>query len=313
MNVKRRVRSKKKKEDKEVVAGSGEEIEAVVDALNEDEEDELLREVVDGMNADFGADTAFIPETEDVKLCNADKWVSLTDEVNEIIGTPGAPAGYITHIYGPPDSGKTTLACHALADTQAQGGIAILGMTERKFSLQRAARIGVNIKKLIIIKAKTMEDFFAKMEKVLKKIKAKSGGRLVTIVWDSLGGTVTKAELEGDADDMHMAVAARVIKKNLRRLVQYLADENICFIIINQIYGNIGVMFGKKTKPYGGNAPYYHSALGISITQVGKLTESAGGKKVKTGGIKSLVAIEKNHLGRPFGEVEIKIDADGVI
>jgi len=312
MVARRKKKAKKKVKEEASETGTGEVIEEETEEVEEEIIDSILQEVVDDMNVAFGEDTAFLPESEDDKICSADDWVSLTDDIDDAIGTKGAPAGYITHIYGLPDSGKTTLACHALADTQKQGGIAILGMTERKFSLQRATDIGVDIKRLVVIRAKTMEDFFMKMERILKKVKSKSGKRLVTIVWDSLGGTVTKAELEGSAEDHHMAVAARVIKKNLRRLVQYIADEKICFIIINQVYGKMNVSFGKKTTPYGGNSPYYLSALCIEMVQIGKHTKQVKGKKVKVG-IKSLVTITKNHLAKPFNEVEIKIDANGVV
>jgi RecA/RadA recombinase len=250
--------------------------------------------------------------------------------------------------------GKTTFATEALVNTQREGGIAILLDTENKYNLKRAAKMGLDVKKLFIIQAVTIEDAFDKFVTIINLIKsakeravtkefehkgktakigdvfkeedfealppklqknfisrAKYADRKVCCVWDSLGATPSEWEMDDTKTDFAMA-AAKVIKGRLRKVVRYIRDSKVAFVIINQVYANTN-SFGKKTTPYGGSGPEYHSAIILEFVQVGRIRPSGGKSGEDFCGIRSQIECVKNHLSQPFKRGEVQIDWKGFV
>ena len=317
----------------------------VSDSLEPLEIDDLIRgaaEYVDGV---------FIGE-EDSELLNVQDWIEMPGPIADIIGKPGLPCGLITMAYGKKDCGKTTLATEALASVQRDNGIAILLDTEHKYDIRRARKMGLKRPIIIqantieeafdkfvamIQFLKTageyyvMKDFKTKgvdytmgevlSEDAFKELSAnhkknvkrelKYANRKICCVWDSLGATPSKAELDDDVKDFSMT-AAKVIKGRIRKVLHYIKDSKVAFVIINQVYSNMN-MFGKKITPYGGSGPEYHSALILEFAQLGRLRPPGATTKDPFCGIKTQIEVVKNHLAQPFKKVEVHIDHRGFI
>ncbi len=289
-------------------------------------------------------DGIFSVEDESAELLQVQDWIKLNPLLQEVMGDlPGIPCGMITQACGPKDSGKTTFATEALISAQRDGGIAILLDTEKKFSLKRAKMMGLNVKDLIIIQAKTIEESFEKFVVVVNIIKNKGeyvdkegevldsssydkldsnkkkkyrkvlkyAGRKVCVVWDSLGATPCEAELDESKTDFSMN-AAKAIKGQMRKLLYYISDMKVAFVIINQVYANTN-SFGKKTTPYGGSGPEYHSAIILEFARLGRVRPDGLKSPEPFCGIKTKIECTKNHVGQPFREIETAVDYKGFV
>lgn len=240
--------------------------------------------------------------------------------------------------------GKTTFAVEALASAQRDGGIAILLDTENKFSLKRAEQMGLDIRRLIIIQATTIEDAFEKFQAMVNLIKNKVrcidkktgeiipkdeydkldsvkkkkyhldpiyASKKVVCVWDSLGATPSEAEMDDSVKDFSMT-AAKVIKGHLRKTVRYIRDTKLAFVIVNQVYTNMN-QFGKKTTSYGGSGPEYHSAIILEFVKMGGVRPKAGKAGEDFCGIDTQIECVKNHLSQPFKKIKVAIDFKGFV
>ena len=283
--------------------------------------------------------------TEDSELVQVNDWIKMPAPIQKVIGAEGIPCGLITMVIGKKDCGKTTFAVEALASAQRDGGIAILLDTENKFSLKRAAHMGLDVRKMIIIQATTIEEAFEKFQAMVNLIKNKVrcidkktgevvskdqyddmtpankkkfvldpiyASKKVVCVWDSLGATPSEAEMDESVKDFSMT-AAKVIKGHLRKTVRYIRDTKVAFVIINQVYTNMN-KFGKQTTSYGGSGPEYHSAIILEFVKMGHVRPS--GVKAGEGdfcGTKSQIECTKNHLAQPFKKVDVEIDFKGFV
>jgi len=257
----------------------------------------------------------FIPASEEDSLLEVTDWVKMPEPIVDMIGTPGLPCGLITEIYGKKDCGKTTLATEALVSTQRDGGIAILMDTERKFNLKRAAAMGLNIHKgFLCAQVKTIEQVFEKFQEIVNHFQSKNtwSKRKICVVWDALGGTPTDSELDDSTGD-YAATAARVIKGGLRKVVHYIHDTKVCFVIINHVYQKTNVRFGKQTTPYGGNGPDYYSVLQLEFARVGRVRPPRTKSPDPFCGIKTQIECVKNHMSQPFRTCTVDIDWKGFI
>ena len=234
-------------------------------------------------------------------------WVKMP-ELEGILGVPGFPCGLVTMLYGKRDSSKTTCATTAMISCQRDGGVSILLDTEHKYDMKRASAMG--LVDPMIVRADTIEDAFEKFLLVIKHLREveKFDGK-ICCVWDSLGATPSRAEMNEDVKDFSMT-AAKIIKGWLRKLLYYIRESKVAFIIVNQVYSK-PVTFGKTTTTYGGSGPTYHSAIMLEFTQIGRVRP----KKAKTtqdfAGIKALVECTKNHLAQPFKKIELLVDWKG--
>ena len=256
----------------------------------------------------------FIPENEEVSLLEVTDWIKMPEPIAQAIGTPGLPCGLVTEAYGKKDCGKTTFATEALASTQRDAGVAILIDSENKFNLKRAAAIGLNVRKLIVVQAVTIEEVFSKFVEIVTLIKAKKkwADKKICVVWDSLGGTPTDSELDETTGD-YAATAARVIKGGLRKSIRYIKDTKVAFIIINHVYTKTNVRFGKTTTPYGGNGPDYYSVLQLEFIKMGRMRAKGAAATDPFCGIKSQIECVKNHLSQPFRICNVQIDWRGFV
>jgi len=208
-----------------------------------------------------------------------EEWIPTGSLAIDRLTGGGYPVGRIVEVAAWESVGKTTLLDQSIADHQRRGGVACLIDTEQARDEAYTVRLGVNADELITHKALTVEDAFIGIDRVLaiqeahiaKLRKAKKKDRVpkMLIVWDSLGGTPTKAELKGDADDSHVADAARKVKMNLRRMAQRVANARACLVFTNHLYENIG--FGAPLKSYGGSGIRYFTSLRLWLSRTGQL------------------------------------------
>lgn len=290
------------------------------------------------------SDNIFILNDENASLMEVKDWIVMNPMIQEVLGgLPGFPCGMISQVVGPKDSGKTTTATEALISAQVDGGIAILLDTEKKYSIKRAALMGLDVKSLIIIQAKTIEAAFEKFIVVVNIIKnkleyvskegellssteylaltpankkkfkghPKYAHRKVCCVWDSLGATPSEAELDPSVKDFSMT-AAKVIKGQLRKLLAYISEMKVAFVIVNQVYANMN-SFGKKTTPYGGSGPEYHSVIILEFAKKGRIRPDGVKSPEPFCGINTEVECVKNHLAQPFTKMEMSIDHRGFV
>lgn len=199
--------------------------------------------------------------------------------IDKLIGgsNGGWPVGGISECAAWEHVGKSTLLDQSMAHCQRMGGVAFLIDSEKGRDREWTALLGVTLDDVITYQASTLEDAFLGIDQALgvqesimgDLLKSKQRPPPMLIVWDSLGGTPSKAELEGDPDDKHMAVAARVIKMNFRRLTQRLARLRCALVFTNHFYQKIGGYGGLET--YGGSGVKYHTDIRIWLTKPEKL------------------------------------------
>lgn len=214
--------------------------------------------------------------------------------IQKLIGLPGYPLSRMTMISGNPDTGKTTLAMLALASAQKQGMLTILIDTEKKFDFERFKMMGGDAENLGLISCSTVEDGFAGLFNFLDVINAKEENAKVFIVWDSIGGTPSRAEAEKEYGDKNqLAAAAKIIKENLRLLAVRFEDHpNIGLLLINQMYANIGSPGYTNS---GGKGPDYHCAIIMQLKRFANHIVTVKGEKYKAG-IDTEATITKNHM-----------------
>jgi len=255
----------------------------------------------------------FTPSGGSESLLEVSDWIEMPRPFQEAAHVRGFPCGLISMVMGKEDCGKSTCATEALISGQKDGGIAILLDTENKFSLKRAEAMGLNVKRTIIIPALTIEEAFDKFVTMINHIKTqkKFADRKIVCVWDSLGATPSESELDESVKDFSMR-AAHVIKGRMRRLVRYIRDTKVAFIIINQVYTNTN-SFGKKTTSYGGSGPLYHSSLILEFVKVGRVRAKGDKTGDPFSGIRTQIEAVKNHLAQPFGSTEVAIDWRGFV
>lgn len=217
--------------------------------------------------------------------------------IDEAIGCGGFPRGRIIEIYGPESSGKTTLALHAIAQAQKNGGICAFIDAEHALDPQHAANLGVNINDLIISQPDYGEQALEIVELLIRS------GAVDIIVVDSVAALVPKAELEGEMGDVHMGLQARLMSQALRKLTSIVHKSKTVLVFINQIRQNISsIAFGNKETTTGGNALKFYSSLRLDIRKIASLK-----KEDHHFGNRLAVKIVKNKMAPPFKRVELDL------
>ena len=183
------------------------------------------------------------------------------------LGGRGLPRGRIIEIFGPESSGKTTVALHAVANAQKQGGVAAYIDAEHALDPSWAKRIGVDLEGLLVSQPSNAEEAL-QIAGMLVKSKA-----VDIIVIDSVAALVPKAEIEGDIGDSHVGIQARLMSQALRILTPTIARTRTCLIFINQIRQKIGVMFGNPETTSGGLALKFYSSVRLDIRKIGTVKE----------------------------------------
>ena len=182
--------------------------------------------------------------------------------LDEALGIGGYPKGRIIEVYGPESSGKTTLALHAIAESQKQGGIAAFIDAEHALDPVYAKNLGVNIDELWVSQPDTGEQALAIAENLVRS------GAVDIIVVDSVAALTPQAEIEGDMGDSHMGLQARLMSQALRKLTAIIGKSKCLLVFINQIRMKIGVMFGNPETTTGGNALKFYSSVRMEVRRI---------------------------------------------
>ena len=217
--------------------------------------------------------------------------------LDEALGIGGYPRGRIIEIFGPESSGKTTIALHAVAEAQKQGGIAAFIDAEHALDPQYAKALGVNIDELWVSQPDTGEQALEIAESLVRS------GAVDIIVIDSVAALTPQAEIAGEMGDSHMGLQARLMSQALRKLTAIIGKSNCMIIFINQIRMKIGVMFGSPETTTGGNALKFYASVRLDVRKIetlGKDEDEAWGNKIR-------VKVVKNKVAPPFRKVEMEI------
>ncbi|GIO06078.1 protein RecA [Brevibacillus reuszeri] len=212
------------------------------------------------------------------------------------LGVGGFPRGRIIEIYGPESSGKTTVALHAIAEVQRQGGQAAFIDAEHALDPVYAAKLGVNIDELLLSQPDTGEQALEIAEALVRS------GAVDIIVIDSVAALVPKAEIEGEMGDSHVGLQARLMSQALRKLSGAINKSKTIAIFINQLREKVGVMFGNPETTPGGRALKFYASVRLDVRKA---------ESIKVGndilGSKTKIKVVKNKVAPPFKVAEVDI------
>ena len=248
-----------------------------------------LKLAVDKLDKTYGKGT--IMKLGDKQVVDADVIPTGSLGLDIALGIGGFPKGRVVEIYGPESSGKTTLAIHAIAECQKNGGIAAFIDAEHAFDKYYAEHLGVDTENLLISQPDNGEQALEIAENLIRS------GAIDIIVIDSVAALVPRAEIEGEMGDSKMGLQARLMSQALRKLTGTIGKTGCCCIFINQLREKIGVMFGNPETTTGGNALKFYASMRLDIRRSGSAIKDKEGNVM---GNPTKVKVVKNKLAPPF-------------
>ena len=257
----------------------------------------------------------YLDDDSDGAPTNVNGWVSTGAAMLDVAisNRPygGIPVGRITELTGLEQSGKSLLSAHILAETQKQGGVAVLIDTETAVSREFFDAIGVDVSKLLYVSVDTVEDIFETIETIIEKVRTSDKTKLVTIVVDSVAAASTKKEMEADYDqDGYATAKAIIISKAMRKITNTIGRQKIAVIFTNQLRQKLNAMaFSDPWTTSGGKALAFHSSVRLRLKNVGQIKMKVDGHD-KIVGISVRAQVVKNRLGPPLRSADFDIFFD---
>ncbi len=262
--------------------------------IEKDNKDVLLQDALKQIEKQYGKGS--IMKLGDRANVDIDAISSGSLAIDYALGIGGYPKGRIVEIYGPESSGKTTLALHAIASCQKNGGRAAFIDAENAIDPQYAAALGVNIDELILSQPDSGEQALEITELLIKS------GAIDLIVIDSVAALVPQAELDGEMGDASVGLQARLMSKAMRKLAGVMNRSECTAIFINQLREKVGIMFGNPETTPGGRALKFYSSVRLDVRR---------GEAIKNGteviGNKVTVKVVKNKVAPPFKVANVEI------
>tara|TARA_B100000700_G_C15060544_1_gene865444 strand:- start:2423 stop:3601 length:1179 start_codon:yes stop_codon:yes gene_type:complete len=273
---------------------------------NQSNKEDFTADLIDSLNKELGERVAY-NLAYDESPTHVNRWISTGSRLLDYICSNrrdgGLPEGRIVEIFGPPSIGKSHIATQIARTTQRLGGIVVYIDTENATSVENLGMLGVDVsKRFVYVDTHCTEEVLSIAEATIMKAKAMDKDIPVTIVWDSVAASSPKAELLGDYDKESIGLQARAISKGMRKITGVIANQNVLFVILNQIRTKIGVMYGDPDTTPGGKAIPFHSSTRIKL---------GAGQQIKDGddvvGIHVSAKTIKNKVAPPFRKIDFEI------
>jgi recombination protein RecA len=272
---------------------------------NQDKKD-FTADLIKALNKESGMRVAYNLSVDESPT-HVNRWISTGSKLLDYICSNrpngGLPEGRIVEIFGPPSIGKSHIATQIARTTQSMGGIVVYIDTENATSVENLGMLGVDVsKRFVYVDTHCTEEVLSIAESTIMKAKAMDKNIPVTIVWDSVAASSPKAELLGDYDKESIGLQARAISKGMRKITGVIANQNVLFVILNQIRTKIGVMYGDPDTTPGGKAIPFHASTRIKL---------GAGQQIKDGedviGIHVSAKTIKNKVAPPFRKINFEI------
>jgi len=268
--------------------------------------EDFTSDLIASLNKEHGSRVAY-NLSQDESPTHVSQWIStgshLLDYICSNRRNGGLPEGRIIEIFGPPSIGKSHIATQIARTTQMMGGIVVYIDTENATSVENLGLLGVDVsKRFVYVDTHCTEEVLSIAEATILKARAMEKDVPVTIVWDSVAASSPKAELIGDYDKESIGLQARAISKGMRKITGVIANQNVLFVILNQIRTKIGVMYGDPDITPGGKAIPFHASTRIKL---------GAGQQIKDGddviGIHVSAKTIKNKVAPPFRKINFEI------
>ncbi len=262
--------------------------------VEKDKKEEAASNAIEQIKSKFGDEA--IMKFGEARKSNVDSISTGCLSLDIALGIGGIPRGRVIEIFGPESSGKTTLAQHIVAEVQRTGGIAAFVDAEHALDPEYAAKIGVNVKEMLLSQPDSGEQALEIVDTLVRS------NAVDVVVVDSVAALVPQREIEGDMGDQHMGLQARLMSQALRKLTSSISKTKTVVVFINQIRHKIGVFFGNPETTSGGNALKFYSSVRLEIRRMAQIkqTDKMIGNRVK-------VKVVKNKMAAPFRVAEFDI------